>query len=123
MATAGQILQLRLDLGGLTIAQLSDVQAAAIIDKLAIRYPSGSPATIEAAQWVAYLEGRALILSEQTSYSQNEESVSQSDASKANMQLLLYWEKKLAAALKDEEDGVIGNGTPMSMTIPTVAIW
>lgn len=112
MATSAQILQLRLDLGGLTIAQLSDAQATSIIDKIAAQYPTGSVAVIEAAQWVSYLEARALSLSEQTSYVQNQESVSQSDAFKAAMSLLAYWQRKLAAALEDEVDGTIGNVSP-----------
>lgn len=124
MATPEQIIQLRLDLGDLTEAQLSDALAAVIVDKIAARYPTGSPAVLEAAQWVSYLEGKALTLSDETSYTQNQESVSRSDASKANMQLLLYWQRKLDAALEDEVDGTIGNvAPPPSGTVKLRASW
>ena len=40
--------------------------------RIALVYPSSTPPTLEAAQWVSYLEGRAVSLSEQTSYTQNQ---------------------------------------------------
>lgn len=123
MATAPQIIQLRLDLGGLTILQLSDVQAGIIIDRIAAQYPGGSASVVEAAQWVSYLEARALILSEQTSYQQNQESVEKSDAFKATMQLLAYWQRKLAEALDEDADPTTGDTPPPSGNVRLKAVW
>lgn len=124
MATPEQIVQLRLDLGGLTEAQLPDPQAATIIDKIAAQYPAGTPAVIEAAQWVKYLEAKSLSQSEQTSYTQNQESVSQSDAFKATMALLAYWQRKLDAALDTDDDPATGNvAPPPSGTIRLRPVW
>lgn len=123
MATPEQIIQLRLDLGGLTEAQLPGPQAATIIDKIAAQYPSGSPAVIEAAQWVRYLEGKAESLREETSYTQNQESVDKSDAFKATLLLLARWEKKLAAALDDDGDPTTAPTPPPSGTVRLKAVW
>lgn len=123
MATPEQIIQLRLDLGGLTVAQLSDDQAEVIVDKIALQYPTGSAAVLEAAQWVKYLEGRMASWGEQTSYTQNQESVSQSDAFKAMMQLLAYWQRKLADALEDDAEAVTGISPPPSGSQRLRPVW
>lgn len=121
MATAADYILLRQDTG-LTILTLTDVQAAAIYEQVTLLYPTGSAATIYAAARVTVLRQQLASYATQVSYTQNQESVDQSDAFKNMMQLLGYWERALADAIGAEATGT-GITPPASGTVRLRAVF
>lgn len=88
------------------------------------KYVGRGPAVIEAATRVAVFQEQWADASNQTDYTQNEESERLSTVAENKKGLLMHWQKVLKDALADDDDGVLGPvAPPPSHSVRLRPIW
>lgn len=122
MATEQDYALLRADLG-LSAAELSDEEAAAVFTQAAAAYPDGSETVQALAARVIVARRQWTAASELVDYSQNEESERLGQMAEAKRLLYLEWKEQLDAAIAAEASTKHPPTVPPSGSVRLRPIW